>query len=80
MPDDAPHEPYWTRPRVADVEATAAALERGERPFRMRGELWGALGAAIARHDRAAVARLRDAVLDRDTAVPLHFLETFARR
>jgi len=82
--DSAQHYPYWTRPTVTSIRTAIDELAQGAAPFRMRGEIWSALEANLAQRSNRdagiAVERLRAVLLDREIAVPLYFLETFARR
>lgn len=73
-------------PSVRSIHSAIDDLAAGAAPFRMRGEMWSALESNLARvrsgePSRAVVvARFRAALLDREIAVPLYFLEVFARR
>ncbi len=86
IPDAKPDPPRWQRPSVRRLDEAIEQLASGGEPVIMRGEILGALSAAAARvrvgdaSAKPAVDALRAATLDREIAVPLYFLETYARR
>jgi len=79
VPDSRSKAPYWTTPSGREVRAIIDALEKGETPYRLSGEMAGALTRNLERGQKTATGLIRAAMLDRSIAVPLYFLETFAR-